>query len=56
MAESSTTLHEQPDSISQETMERHRGIVSLMEELEAIDWYSQRIDAAQDEQLKEVRR
>ncbi len=32
----------------------HRAIVSLMEELEAIDWYQQRVDATQDEALKAV--
>lgn len=32
----------------------HRGIVSLIEELEAIDWYQQRIEASQDEALKAV--
>jgi ferritin-like protein len=32
----------------------HRAIVSLMEELEAIDWYQQRIDATPDEALKAV--
>lgn len=54
MADSSTTLHEHRDQLTTETMEQHRGIVSLMEELEAIDWYSQRIDAAQDPQLKAI--
>ena len=39
-------LHEAREDISPATMERHRGIVSLMEELEAVDWYDQRIDAA----------
>lgn len=32
----------------------HRAIVSLMEELEAIDWYQQRVDATDDEELKAV--
>jgi hypothetical protein len=32
----------------------HRAIVSLMEELEAIDWYQQRADACADPQLKDV--
>ena len=36
------------------TMERHRAIVSLMEELEAIDWYQQRIDATHDDELREI--
>jgi len=54
MAEASTTFHESPDQLSAETMERHRGIVSLMEELEAMDWYAQRIDATADENLKAI--
>ena len=32
----------------------HRAIVSLMEELEAIDWYQQRADACSDPLLKDV--
>lgn len=54
MAESSATFHEHRDSMSDETREMHRGIVSLMEELEAVDWYNQRVDAAGDEHLKEI--
>lgn len=54
MAESSMGLHEAREDISPATMERHRGIVSLMEELEAMDWYDQRIDATKDGQLREV--
>jgi ferritin-like protein len=34
----------------------HRAIVSLMEELEAIDWYQQRIDAAGDGELQGILR
>lgn len=32
----------------------HRAITSLMEELEAVDWYNQRIDACKDEELKAI--
>jgi ferritin-like protein len=32
----------------------HRAIVSLMEELEAVDWYNQRADACKDEDLKAI--
>ena len=32
----------------------HRAIVSLMEELEAVDWYNQRLDAAKHEALKAI--
>ncbi len=51
MAESSSTLHESADALDEETIERHRALVSLIEELDAIDWYQQRIDATQDEEL-----
>lgn len=54
MAESSAHLHEDRDVLRPETVDRHRAIVSLMEELEAIDWYQQRIDAAEDEDLKAI--
>ena len=54
MAASSATFHESTDSLKPETMDRHRAIVSLMEELEAVDWYDQRIDAAKDEELRAI--
>lgn len=54
MAESSTQLHEDASLLSAKTIDMHRGIVSLMEELEAIDWYQQRIDATSNEHLKEI--
>lgn len=54
MAESSTEYHEPVDLLQESTMEQHRGIVSLLEELEAIDWYQQRIDASVDEELAEI--
>jgi uncharacterized protein len=54
MADSSMGLHEAREDLSPATLERHRGIVSLMEELEAIDWYQQRIDAARDPELTAV--
>ena len=54
MAESSAGLHEAREDIRPETLARHRGIVSLMEELEAMDWYDQRIDATGAAELKEV--
>ena len=34
----------------------HRAIVSLMEELEAVDWYQQRMDATDDGELREILR
>jgi uncharacterized protein len=54
MGASSTALHESEDRLQAATIDRHRAIVSLQEELEAIDWYDQRIDATTDEALKEI--
>jgi len=56
MAQGSATLHEDASALRRETIERHRAIVSLMEELEAVDWYDQRVDATTDEALREVLR
>jgi ferritin-like protein len=52
MAGSSSELHE--DSLSPGTVNHHRAIVSLMEELEAIDWYNQRVEATNDDSLAAV--
>ena len=46
--------HEQIEDLSEETMDMHRAIVSLMEELEAVDWYNQRVDACKDKSLKAI--
>jgi ferritin-like protein len=54
MAQSSNAFHEDPASLKAGTMDRHRAIVSLMEELEAVDWYDQRIDAAADAELRGI--
>lgn len=54
MAASSATLHEDPAKLGPDTIDRHRAIVSLMEELEAADWYDQRVKAAEDEQLRSI--
>ena len=51
---SSETLHEDPSKLSPATVDMHRAIVSLMEELEAVDWYNQRQEAAADPELKEI--
>lgn len=52
----STTLHEAPEQLTPHTIDIHRAIVSLMEELEAVDWYNQRADACKDPQLQGVLR
>jgi uncharacterized protein len=48
------TFHEPLELLSQAVMERHRAIVSLQEELEAVDWYDQRVDATSDDQIRAV--
>ena len=54
MAQSSGSLHESAQALKPETIDRHRAIVSLMEELEAVDWYDQRVDATGDPELKAI--
>lgn len=51
---SSEALHEPPDLLSEKTKNLHRAIVSLIEELEAVDWYTQRAEACSDAELKGV--
>jgi uncharacterized protein len=51
---SSDGYHEPVEELSDESREMHRAIVSLMEELEAVDWYQQRVDACKDPELKAI--
>jgi uncharacterized protein len=46
--------HEPIEELSDETRDMHRAIVSLMEELEAVDWYNQRMDACKDPELRAI--
>ena len=46
--------HEPVDELKAATRDMHRAIVSLMEELEAVDWYNQRVDACKDEDLRAI--
>jgi ferritin-like protein len=50
----SDTLHEPAEKLAAETIDRHRAISSVMEELEAVDWYDQRVDATDDAELKAI--
>jgi hypothetical protein len=52
MTAGSTTLHE--EGLPPDVVDRHRAIVSMMEELEAVDWYDQRVAAATDPTLAAV--
>ena len=46
--------HEPVEELSDETRDMHRAIISLMEELEAVDWYNQRVDACKDDELRAI--
>jgi uncharacterized protein len=56
MPTGSTTFHEAEEHLAPATRDLHRAIVSLMEELEAVDWYQQRMDATHDPELCEILR
>src|SRR5277367_810970 len=51
---SSETYHESLELLSEETKNMHRALVSLREELEAVDWYQQRAEACSDPDLAAV--
>jgi len=51
---SSEELHAPRERLSKETLATHSAIVSLVEELQAIDWYRQRADDTDDLELKAV--
>ena len=50
----SAGLHEPEDRLSTDTVDRHRALASIQEELEAVDWYAQRVDATNDPELAAV--
>ncbi len=50
----SETYHEPLDELSDEARDMHRAIQSLMEELEAVDWYHQRVEACKDDELRAI--
>jgi len=50
----SVGYHEPIEELSDETRDRHRAIVSLMEELEAVDWTNQRVNACKDGDLNAI--
>jgi ferritin-like protein len=47
-------LHESPEDLSDACRDLHRAINSLREELEAVDWYQQRVEACHDAELRSV--
>jgi uncharacterized protein len=50
----SAGYHESENKLRPETQDNHRAFTSMQEELEAADWYDQRVDAATDNDLKEI--
>jgi len=46
--------HEPYELLSKESKDMHRALKSVMEELEAIDWYQQRADVCSDVELREI--
>lgn len=48
------SLFERQDDLSAKTLDLRRAVASLMEELEAVAIYQQRVDAAGDEELKAI--
>jgi uncharacterized protein len=50
----SAGLHEPFDNLAADTIDRHRAIASLQEELEAVDWYDQRVNGTNDDSLAAV--
>jgi ferritin-like protein len=51
---SSESYHEPLELLSEDTRNLHRAIVSLCEELQAVDWYHQRAEACSDDELRAV--
>jgi uncharacterized protein len=54
MMANSVGYHESETKLRPETLDNHRALTSMQEELEAADWYDQRVDAATDQGLKEI--
>jgi ferritin-like protein len=48
------TYHEPTAELAEDTRDIHRALATLVEELEAVDWYQQRVDVAADEELKAI--
>ena len=51
---SSEGLHVPREKLSKKTLAQHYAITSLIEELEAVDWYRQRADDCDDAELKKI--
>lgn len=51
---SSENLHAPRERLTKRTLLLHDAVVSLMEELDAIDWYRQRSDDTEDDGLRAI--
>jgi hypothetical protein len=51
---SSESLHAPRERLSKQTLALHQALASLIEELEAVDWYRQRADDCEDAELEEI--
>ena len=54
VAGASIGLHEREDRLGPEVLDVHRAVVSIQEELEAVDWYNQRAHATDDDELAAI--
>jgi uncharacterized protein len=54
MANASQDLHEPADRLGADVVDVHRAVVSIQEELEAVDWYNQRAHATGDADLAAI--
>jgi ferritin-like protein len=54
MAGASNSLHESEERLGAEVVDLHRAVVSIQEELEAVDWYNQRAHATDDPELAAI--
>jgi ferritin-like protein len=54
MAGASNSLHESEEKLGRATVDVHRALVSIQEELEAVDWYNQRAHATDDADLAAI--
>jgi uncharacterized protein len=49
-----SNYHEPAEELSKEARDFSRALNSLKEEIEAVDWYHQRVDASDNEDLKDI--
>jgi uncharacterized protein len=49
-----SNYHEPANELSSEARDFSRALNSLKEEIEAVDWYHQRVDLTENESLKEI--